>query len=60
MTSPETSSAANTRSKIKELTQILYVRVGYETVEIEYLFKNGIRSPSSISPHPSSGLANVA
>ena len=48
MTSPETSSAANTRSKIKELTQILYERVGFETAEIEYLFKNGIRSPSSI------------
>ena len=48
MTSPETSSAANTCSKIKELTQILYERVGFETAEIEYLFKNGICSPSII------------
>lgn len=49
MTSTETPSAAtNTRGKIKELTKVLYERVGFEEEEIEYLFKNGLRSPSAI------------
>jgi hypothetical protein len=49
MTSTETpSAAANTRSKIKELTKVLYKRVGFEKEEIKYLFKNGLCSPSAI------------
>jgi len=49
MTTTETpSAAANTRSKIKELTKVLYERVGFEEEEIDYLFKNGLRSPSAI------------